>query len=472
MMVLGARTAYLQLLIFGSNIALARLLEPRDFGVFNIVQFALAFFTLFGDAGLGGSLIQKKREPTQTELSTVFYIHLAITAVVLGLVFVVAGYIRQIWPTLPADGPWLLRAISLTLVFTMLRVVPSILMERHLEFTKLALLEMLHISAFYVSVVVMAVLGMGAWSFIIGLLIEGLVALVAAFALRPWRPSLRFRGRALRPLLKFGIAFQAKGAISFFNSAVTPLYAGATLGAAPLGLINWGQATAYFPLRLVEIVGRVSFPLYSRLSSDPEELRDALERNVQICAVGALFFVGMVFGIGPAITEVVFGAKWLPGLPALYVFAAAISIGFVSPIIGAAFDGIGEPQIFVRLSVMWSIVNWSAVLLTTPLWPEEHKVLGFSIAYASHVVVGNVAVLIVLRRKFPKIRLLRRVIGPLLGGLAVAAVGRLVLLPQVTGVGTFIGAVLASMVVFVAVLALIDREAVRRVLRFFRRKKL
>src|SRR4051794_31103425 len=73
-LILALRTVLVQIAVLGGQVALARLLDPRDFGVFAIVQFALSFFTFFGDAGLGASLIQKKIAPTHRELSSVFFV--------------------------------------------------------------------------------------------------------------------------------------------------------------------------------------------------------------------------------------------------------------------------------------------------------------------------------------------------------------------------------------------------------------
>ena len=69
---LVVRMIVLQLTILGGDVYLRRLLQPADFGAFAIAQFALSFFTYFGDAGLGGALIQQKDEPTDIALSSIW----------------------------------------------------------------------------------------------------------------------------------------------------------------------------------------------------------------------------------------------------------------------------------------------------------------------------------------------------------------------------------------------------------------
>src|SRR5262249_54009145 len=79
---LALRTTALQLMIMGGEVYVRRLLTPADFGAFAIAQFALVFFNQLGDAGLGGALIQKKDEPTQVELSSIWWLQVILALAV------------------------------------------------------------------------------------------------------------------------------------------------------------------------------------------------------------------------------------------------------------------------------------------------------------------------------------------------------------------------------------------------------
>jgi O-antigen/teichoic acid export membrane protein len=471
MLILTLRAIVLQLLVLGANVLMARVLDPGDFGMFAIVQFVLTLSMLLGDAGLGGALIQQKKEPTQRELSTVFWVQTGLAFAVVAVVWGLSPFARRLWPNLPPESAWLLRTLSLSILFSFLRAIPSILMERHMAFGRLSIIEVLNSLTFYVTVVVLALLHFRAWSLVAGVVAQAAVTFVTTFICRPWKPSFTFDRKALGPMIKFGLPFQVKGIISFFNDAVTPLYAGAMLGQTGLGYVNWGRATAYFPLKLVEVVGRVSFPLYSRLREDPKLLVAEIEKNIKTCLTGTLFFVGLVYAVGPNLTLVVYSDKWMPAVPVLYVFVLAISIGFVSPIIGSAFDAIGEPKIFVRLSIMWTIVNWTSVLVLTPLFPARLRVVGFAVAYSVHVVVGNGAVIWVMRQKLPPTNLWPRARAAILGAIVLAAVGRVGLHPWANGVVTFILAVVASVVLYTTMVALFDSSMRRELRTLFGRDK-
>lgn len=451
----------------GGTVYLARVLGPGEFGAFWIVQFVLSFFMLFGDAGFGAALIQKKRDASAEELSSVFWAQLLLGSLVVCLVFVSAPYVVQFWPGLPTSGVWMLRALSVSLLLTSSRVIPAILLERELHFGRLSFIDLVLTASFNGVAVGLAYLGYGSMALVGGVLAQGVLGLITAYALRPWRPSLRFSWEGLRPILKFGLTFQAKHIVGFANAAVMPLYAGTALGAYALGIVTWSQNTAFFPLQLVTILGRVNFPLLSRLQHAPAAFVLTLSRTVKVCAAVSLLFVGLFIGLGPALVRIIFGQQWVPALPTLYIFALSLSVGFIVPIMGGALDALGKPHVMMRLGIFWTALNW---LVVTAAMRARADAWTFSIAYCVHVVVGNLAVVFAVRRLLPDARIWRQMRASCLGGAVLAAFGRWVLLPWVEGPVVLIAAVVVAVAVFALLLALLDREGLRELVAMVRRR--
>jgi O-antigen/teichoic acid export membrane protein len=452
---LAGRTVLQQLTILVGTVYLARLLGPREFGAFWIVQFALSFFTLFGDAGLGAALIQKKDDATQEELSSVFWFQVLLGIAVAAVISSLAPWIVSFWPDLPSGAPQMLRILSLELLLTALRVIPAILLERELLFGKLALLDLVLTISFYGSAVVLAHLGYGTDALVAGVLIQAAAGIVTAYSLRPWLPSFRLSPRILRPVLTFGVVFQAKHIIGFVNGAVMPLYAGRALGSYALGIVTWSQNTAFFPLRVVDILGRVNFPLLSRLQHDPQAFARSLERTIQLCATITLLFVALFLGLGPAIVQIIYGQKWVPALPTLYVFATAISVGFLVPIINGALDALGQPRVMMRLGMYWTVLNWTAVTIVMQFREDG---LSFSLAYCIHILFGNLAAVFAVKKLLPGTRLWPRVLTASIAALAAAMIARFALLPWATGPLTLSAAALATTALFGVTVALLDRS--------------
>ncbi len=451
---LVARGVVVQLAHLGGTVALARLLRPEDFGIFAIVQFVVAFFAFFGEAGLGAALIQQHGLPSQRRLSSVFSLQLLLSAGVVILVGLSADLVTRAWPSLPAAAPWLLRALAFSLLLTGVRVVPSILMEREMQFGRLSVIEVVQTILYYAAGVTLAWFGAGVWALAAAVLVQSATGAAGSFLAHPWKPDAVLDFDEIRSIIRFGLTYQVKHVVGFVNGAVVPAYAGIVLGSRAVGFIEWAQGTAFFPLKLVEVMTRITFPLFSRIHRDRELFARTLERVVLLCAMATLFMVGLFLGIGPGVTRVVFSAQWLPGLPLLYVYALAIGIGFLSPLVGAALDAMGRTSVFAWLVLGWTAVNWVAVPIAT-----RWGMLGFAAGYSVHIVVGNLACVFVIWKLVPEARLWRRVWGPVVASVVVAAVGTMWLDP--TSPAGLVGAVALLLGLFAGIVSLIDRSALR-----------
>ena len=452
---LGLRSAAVQICAFAGTVVLSRALEPSDFGTFAVLQFVLSFFQVFGDAGIGAALIQSRTPPSEDALGTVFTFHLLLGLGVVGVVWLAAPALFSVWPKLPPSAPWLLRAMSVTFLLTALRAIPALVLERSLRFGAVAVAEVAQIVAFYVVASACALAGLRDWTWPVALFAQATVGAIVIWVAQPWRPRLSFDVALLKPLLRFGLPFQLKNLVGFANGALTPLFGGAVLGTAAVGLLGWGQQLAYLPLRLVEVVARVAFPLFSRLQYDRDGLARVFERALQFCALAIFFTSALFLTAGPNITVVVFSRKWLEGLVALYAFSAVILIGFVSPVVGAIFDALGRPAIIARLALGWTALNW----VVTPLAAWRWGFPGFVYGTCAHVVVGNAAVLVVLRFLVPEARIARSLAGPAVGATLVAAFGWFVLRPWANTPLRLAAGVAAALAAHLIAFAIVDPHA-------------
>lgn len=454
---LVARTVAQQLAILGGGVVLARLLDPADFGLFTIVQTALNFFSLVGDVGLGAALVQRKTLPSHRELSSIFWAQVAIALAVIAVVEASASALPLVWTRLTPDSTWLVRVLAFQLLLTATRSVPSLLLERELHFGRIALVDFAMTVTYYGVAVALAARGLRTAAFVYAVLAQGLVANLLMALFRPFRPALVLDAALVRPFVRFGVLFQTKNLLSMVNEWVTPVVAGGLLGPAAVGLHNWARNTAHFPQQFNGIVCRVAFPLLSRLRDEPDAFARTLARAVHLCGAVTLFFTGLFLGVGRPLTLVVFGPKWLPAVPMLYLYATVQSVGFLSPIIASALDALGRPGVTVRLAASWTAFNWLAAPLATLL---RRTPFGFSVGACLHVLLGNPLVVYVFRRLHPHgENPVARLWACVVAAGVTAAFGRAVLEPHVTGPGSLAGAVALDLVVYFVTLFALDPRA-------------
>lgn len=413
---LTSRTFILQLISFGATFLLTIFLSPQIFGVFYVVSAIINFLGYFSDIGLAAALIQKKEDLTQEDLATTFTIQqlLVGTAVVLSLVF--SGQIAQFYYLDPA-GLWLLRALVVSFFLSSLTTIPSILLERKLQFDKLIIPQIVQTLGFYLVAVYLAWRGMGITSFTWAVLTRAILGLIAMYIVSPWRITLRISRGVARRLLRFGIPFQLNGFIALLKDDLLTVFLGKVLPFAQVGYIGWAKKWAEVPLRLImDNVVRVTFPAFSRLQESQEHLQAAVEKTlfgisltIFPISVGLLFFVQPLIGIIPKY------AKWEPAILAFYLLTvSSVFAGLTTPLTNA-LNAIGKIKVTLMLMVVWTALTWVLTLTLIHFF-------GFNgVPMAFLVVATTIVYVVYLVKKFIRFSFWKSIIWPLTAGLIQAA---------------------------------------------------
>ena len=449
---LAARTAIVQIGVLVGQVVMARLLEPADFGLYGACVVAMQFFAFFGDGGLAAALIQKKEAPTQSELSSAFWLMMGVSVLVVGLAWALAPRLYVVWPDAPHAGPTLLRIVAFEFFLVSLRAVPTLLLERDVDYTRLAIVETVRdLSYYFVALPVAYFTKLGVLSIGVGILAEGTLGVLLAFWARPFVPSFTFDQSSLGPLLRFGISFQGSRFINLVNEGVLPILGG-RLGLASVGLLRWARETSSFPMKLVEILARVTFPVYGKVRNDPGRMAKTLSRATFLCALLGAALSGMFLGMGRPFVRIVWSEKWLAAEPAFHVYLGAAMLPILGPLVSSACDALGKPKVFVRVALALLTLNWTLLLIVRPA-----TIRGFAATHIAHAAVGFVVAALVARALVPGVALVRALFTPILGGAAAFGAGTQ-LAPHIHGPFTLIPAVLLCLATATLPALIIDRR--------------
>ena len=125
---------------FVSNIVLARLLTPEDYGCIGMLMIFITLANTFIDGGLGSALIQKK-EPTEEDYSTIFYWNLIISIILYIFLYISASLIAQFY-----DLPLLssiLKIQVIVLIINSLSIIQFNRLKKQLKFKEIATINLI-----------------------------------------------------------------------------------------------------------------------------------------------------------------------------------------------------------------------------------------------------------------------------------------------------------------------------------------
>lgn len=412
---LTSRTFLGQIVSFTGTFILTILLDPSTFGVFYIVTAVVNFLNYFSDIGLAAALIQKKEEPTHQDLSTTFVIQQGLViAAVLGALLL-TPLLGRIY-TFGSNGIFLYQALVISFFLSSLKTIPSIILERKLDFVKLSVPLFIETITFYVVAIWLAYSGYGVASFAWAALIRGVVGTAILYIIAPWRPSFTLNKASAKSLLSFGIPYQANSFLALVKDDLLTAFLGTILPFTVIGYIGWAKKWAEIVVRLIsDSVMKVTFPTYARLQENQELLAKAINKSILFLSLFSLpVAVGMMLTIQPFIEIIPRYAKWEPALFSFYLFTVSAVLSTLSAPLFSVLYALGKVRYNFYLMIIWTVLTWTLV-------PLFVGIFGFNgVAIASFVISSTAFLPYVFVPKSVHINYRSQIVYPVLSTLVMA----------------------------------------------------
>lgn len=459
---LTSRTFIVQILAIVANFILTVYLSPEHFGIFFLVSAFVVFLTYFQDIGLAASLIQKKTEPTETELRSVFTVQQLLVLAVVIPTFLLSGTIADFY-RLDQSGLWLLQAFLVSFVLSSLRTVPTVLLERKLDFDKLVIPQIAENFVYNITLIIAVISGLGVHSFTIAVLLRGIVGLILIYVIQPWRIGFAFSMPAIRQLLSFGVPFQMNSILALIKDDLLNIYIAKVLPLSQVGYIGFAQKWAFLPLRLVmDNVIKVTFPSYSRLQDDRVALAKMIEKSLMLIAVVIFPVVVSVILLAPHFVDhFPQYHKWQPALTALTYFSLNALVASVTVPLTNFLNAIGKIKITLMFMVFWTVITW----ILTPLLITVQGYNG--VGLASFIVAGSGLSVVFVVKRFITFSFLQPIKVPLFG--AVIMVGSILALQSsIHSLVSLVAVGVCAWVVYSAVLYFTAKDEFQKTFAFIK----
>lgn len=415
--VLTGRTFLLSVMSLVATGFLTVFLEPTEFGIFWLVSAVVNFLAYFSDVGLAAALIQKKDRVISRDLNTTFLVQQALVLSLLFLLFIFTPFVQNYYE-LSVEGKYLIYALGFSLFLSSLKTIPSVLLERELEFGKLVIPQVVENVVYNILAVYLAWKGFGVASFTYAVVARGVVGLVVIYILKPWFPGLAFSKKALKKLLSFGLPYQANTLLATIKDDGMTAFLGGVLGAGGIGFLGWAQKWAYMPLRLfMDHVLKVTFPAFSRMQDKKDHLVRGVTRSIFfVCFLVFPSVVGLVI-LAPILIEIIPRyEKWRPALIPLSLISINTIFAASTTQLTNLLNAIGKIKTTFKLMVMWTALTW----LFVPYLAIKYSINGAALGYA--LVGASSVVAIYIVRKIVPFSLYRSVFTPAIAAFVMGVV--------------------------------------------------
>jgi O-antigen/teichoic acid export membrane protein len=346
------------------SIVLARLLEPRDFGLMAMAVVVISVAMAYVDMGLSSAIVQRQH-CTENELSSLYWLNIAAGLVVFAVIFAIAPIVARFYHE--ARVTQVVQLSALTFVVAPMGAQYQLLLQKELLFRPLAAIEVISRGIGTVVAIVLAVLGKGVYALVFGQLATSACnsLLLMRRGHQIYKPRLHFAWADVRSYLGFGLYQLGERAINALHDNLDKMIIGFWLGAQALGFYNFAWNLATLPIsRINPILTRTAFPLFSRLQEDSGLLsRGYFKLLRMVSMVNFPLFLGLC-ALSGWFVPVVFGQKWEPAIHLIQVFCLfACGYAFGNPI-GSLVLAKGRADLGFWWNAGVSIVQAIAVALS------------------------------------------------------------------------------------------------------------
>jgi O-antigen/teichoic acid export membrane protein len=310
----------------GSLMVLARLLDPRDFGLVGMVAAFTGVLNLFRDFGLSTATVQRLNV-TDEQISTLFWINVLV-GVILGLLLMAMAPVVVAFYHEP-------RLLSVTMVLATSFILNgagvqhTALLERQMRFTALAAIDVFALIVSTLIGISMAWARFGFWALVAASVSVPLVSTLCLWHTTGWIPGRPRLQVGLGSMMRFGGGFTLGNLLVYIAYNLEKVLLGRFWGADAVGIYGRAYQLVNLPTEnLNSAVWGVAFSGLSRVRTDPIRFKSyflkgyslVLALTIPITISAALFAHELILLVlGPKWKEVVDIFRLLT--PTILIFA-------------------------------------------------------------------------------------------------------------------------------------------------------
>jgi len=324
------------------KLILARLLLPKDFGLFGIVLIAASTLGLLNITGFKSALIQKQGE-RNTHLNTAWTVLVIQGCFSAVLLFLLSGPISAFFGESRAIN--LIKVFSVCLLLNGFINIGTIYFAKELKFKKQFIFDMIEVLVDVIISISLAIVFCNVWALVAGAVIGKIARLISSFLLHEYRPTFKFDWLSFKELFVFGKWMWLSTFLSFLMLQGDNLFVGKILGATSLGLYIIAYSVGTFSKTAFgNVLISVLFPTYSKLQNNLMQLRKAYLKVTR-----SLTFLILPITVGIVIltsdfVKLALGDAWISTIPLIQILAVSSMLNVLTDHSKTLFRGKGFPK--------------------------------------------------------------------------------------------------------------------------------
>lgn len=359
-----------------SVIVLARLLEPKDFG---LVAMVTAFSLLPMNFGFNGftEFIIRKQIISKMEINAIFWVHV-FSASFLAFCFIGFGFFLVQFYSEPALAS-IAAAMAMSFILTAFYTTHRALLRRDMKFTSLAIGDLSAGILSIVFAIMAAIGGMSYWAIVIRQLSSSFVQVIVAWILCSWRPGLPRNLSTAWPGFKYAFKVFSNFAIGYLRRSIDKILLGKFGGSALLGSYDRAYYLTSMPAnQLLRPLNSVALATLSRLQNDKKRYVIYYTKAVSMVSFIGTIAAFLLMLSAKDIVPLLLGSGWTETSLILMAFCPGITATLIYGTHSWLHLSLGTPGRWLRWNILSTIVTAITFIVVAP-----HGAVAMAAAYSA-----------------------------------------------------------------------------------------
>lgn len=374
-----------QVFQFAFTFILARLLEPKEFGLIAVLAIFIAAANILQESGFSSALIRKKNVD-DADCASVFYFNIGISFVCYLVLFIIAPFIADFY-----DAPILTnlsRFLFLAFIFNAFGVIQNVHLIRKMDFRTSTQITLLSVLVSGLVAVYLAYNGFGVWGLAAQQVVYTFLRSLLLWIAVKWTPKASFSIDKLRSMVRYSSKLLLN---SLFNQITTNMYAiviGKCFSLTDSGFYSQANKLGMLPQSVVaSALQSVAFPLLNNAGDDCDSKRKVFSKVVRLVSFICFPVALLTIVAAEPIVLIVLKDKWLGVVPILRYLAIGTSVLPLFYLLSSLLQSLGKSGLLLTIELIRNIVSLLIILVTIQ-YGVNGVVIGASCVFILSFFVG------------------------------------------------------------------------------------
>ncbi len=339
---------------------LARMLSKADFGLVAIAIMVIGFTDIFANMGFSVGIIHKK-EVTKQEYSSVFWVNLAVSIFLFGILCAISPLLSMYYEQ--SELKKIIPLLGLQLVISAFGKIFQTLRTKELDFKFISIVNMSGVYAGAIFTIVTAYLGWGVYSMVFGMLLQTTV-IYATYAISGIKNNgvlFHCNLREISNMIKIGGYQVGAQVMDYCSSKVDIFLIGRFFGMEALGIYNLGKELLMKVMVINPIITSVATPAFAKIQDDIPLMRSTYSKILNFLSSFNFPIFTVFFVFAEPLTFFFYGENMMEVAFFMRMFAVWGLFHSVGNPAGILMVSLGRTD----LSFRWTVVKVIFMIATT-----------------------------------------------------------------------------------------------------------